>query len=335
MNNNETFKNTAESEQTRAETKDESREFKPIEQTNETTQRLAEDYKKAESLAAETLKQIREMKGKVESMPQTAAEKRLYENVGYDVESLTSDKEAFAKMSNSEMYNNFQKLTLENTKKFVEKEMLSKIRETLPKIFGMEDVAKMSDQEMYAKFKEAIKVLPRDDGGREASIVKVKAFMDKLGKVSGGDEVRALNLVTKNIDSSLSLFSKNPKGRAIKGYAEIMDENVNKKADGYMAYDGLTKLYKKSGYDSSIFNKNKVYDSFQNDLAESLLNKDQQETFAKMQKEATRNSGNKASTFATGGMSQKIGVEPIFSRKTIYEMTGEKAPEVAVTSRVE
>jgi len=267
MSNNETFKNTNEAEKNPVE-EVEVPEFKTSEQSNEVTQKLTEDYEKAEALASETLKQIREMgkaelmKGKVESMPQTEAEKRLYENVGYDVESLTSDKEAFAKMSNAEMYNALQIKTLEKT----------------------------------------------------------KAFLVNAGKGVKPEDIAGLNLVLKKINSVLEGAANNKGDNALKGYADIMKENVNKKADGYMAYDGLSKLYSKSGYDSSMFNSGKVYESFQNDLAESVLTKDQQEAFSKMQKEATKNSGNKASSFAAGGMSQKMKVEPIFSSKTTQEL---------------
>lgn len=272
------LKNSHESEVT-SEVKGETPEFKAQPQSNETAKMLAEDYKKAEALASETLNQIHKMgeaeliKGKIESMPKTDSEKRLKENVGVNMEELEAKKAEFAGLSNAEMYNKFQTLTLEKT----------------------------------------------------------KAFLVAAGQELKPSEKGELNLVLKKINSTLEaieLGQKNGKGSAIKGYAEVMKENVNKKADGYMAFDNLSKVYKKAGYESSLFNGSKVYESFQNDLAEGVLTKDQQEAFAKMQKEATKNSGNTAASFAAGGMSQKMQIEPIFSSKTTEEL-GQKYKKAA------
>jgi hypothetical protein len=269
----ETMKNTNEVEKNTAELTNETPEFKPAEKSNEVTQKMAADLEKAGQIVADTARQIREeytpMKGKVESMPKTAAEKRLYENVGYDAEALDGDKETFSKMSNSEMYNKFQILTLQKTKDF--------LRNSL-------------------------------EGLKEEDKIGAEKVMNKI------------NATLKTIGSE--------NNRATKGYSEIIKENVNNLNNSNI-WDGMSKLYSKSGYDSSMWNSRKVYDSFQNDLAENVLTKEQQEALVNMQKEANRNSGNSASSTLVGGMNQRVQLASVFSSKTTHELAGEKMKEVA------
>ncbi len=251
--------------------------IKSLPTQEEIVNRLVQDKEKQKTETAVAREEINAMKsevipGKIESLPKTPAEKRLFENVGYDSETLAADKEAFSKLSNAEMYNKFQLLTLDKTWDFL------------------------------AKAKEGLKPADKRD----------------LSGVFAG-----LNVIGK----AYALGSKSD--NALRGYAELMTEHANKKPDGYMQFDGLRKVYKQAGYESSMFNGDKVFDSFQKDLAESVLTEEQRKAFAEMEKQANKAGGNSATAFAASGMSQKIKVAPIFSRRNVHELAGEKVEKAA------
>jgi len=130
MNSNEILKNTSETEKSSVEVASEVQDFVPAEQSNEVSQRLAADLEKAGQIVSDTARQIREdyvpMKGKAEAnleAPKTDSEKRLFENLGYDADTLAEKKRQFASMSSEQMYNEAQILTIKETVKFLEKSL--------------------------------------------------------------------------------------------------------------------------------------------------------------------------------------------------------------------
>ncbi|MEI7620223.1 MAG: hypothetical protein WCJ57_01490 [Candidatus Falkowbacteria bacterium] len=251
--------------------------FKAEAPSQEAAEKLAKDLEKAGAVIAETSNEIRKMaggemiKGKVESMPQTEAEKRLYENVGFDAESLEAAKAEFAGLSSVEAYNKFQILSLEKTQDF----LMTIGRKTFS---------------------------PSEKGG-------ANLLLAKIGSVLKTAEMK--------------------KDQALRPYPALI-QHANKKTDGYMALDGLSKFYAKNGYDDRGFlarnlgSSDTPFENFQKDLAESILTEQQQEDIMMMAKEAEKKAGNSAGAFAAGGITQKVMMESVFSRKTVNEIAPDK-----------
>jgi hypothetical protein len=66
-----------------------------------------------------TAADLKPMAGKIESLPQTEAQQRLFDNLGYSAESLAKDKESFSGLTNGELYNKTQAITLQRTVDFM------------------------------------------------------------------------------------------------------------------------------------------------------------------------------------------------------------------------
>ena len=104
---------------------DESTIFRAEAPSPEAAEKLAADLERAGVIIAETSDEFRKMaatsetiKGKVESGPQTEAEKLIVEKIGYSTEDIARLKEGFSKLSSVEAYNKFQKLSLQAVEDF-------------------------------------------------------------------------------------------------------------------------------------------------------------------------------------------------------------------------
>lgn len=175
------------------------------------------------------------------------------------------------------------------------------------------------DPEEIAKDKERFANMPDAEMYNQVQILTLEKTKDLInGFAEEAKDAKAKNelmRINQKINALLAAAEKGAaNGQALTSYAEIMSEHANKKPDGYMMHDGLGKLYKKAGYDSSFFKSNKVYESFQNDILENVLEPSKQELFKKISKEATRTAGHSGAAYAVSGMSQKISITPIFSR---------------------
>ncbi|MEI7452187.1 MAG: hypothetical protein WCK37_03185 [Candidatus Falkowbacteria bacterium] len=97
----------------------------PVASVEEIATQKANDQK----IAGEAISSVREqistsadlkpMAGKLESLPQTAEQKRLFDNIGYSAESLAKDKESFSGLTGGNLYNKTQVITLQRTVDFM------------------------------------------------------------------------------------------------------------------------------------------------------------------------------------------------------------------------
>ena len=215
---------------------------------------------------------------KVEALPQTPAEQRLFENLGYNQETLAQAKEEFSKLPAAEAYNKFQLLSLEKTKGFLSKKQ----------------------NELLA-------------GGKNDA------------------KKNELNIILSKLDSTLKSATDLSKGgNALKEYAEIMTDHVNKGGDGYMLMDSLDKTYKDSGYKAGLFNSKKVYQSFQEDLAGNILTPEQQNALEVIGKETRKESPDTAAGALASGISQSgAKMEKVGSRQTAQEIFDKKFKQAA------
>jgi len=97
----------------------------PVASVEEIATHKANDQKISDEAISSVREQIgssadlKPMAGKIESLPQTEAQQRLFDNLGYSAESLAKDKESFSGLTNSELYNKTQAITLQRTVDFM------------------------------------------------------------------------------------------------------------------------------------------------------------------------------------------------------------------------